>query len=148
MRFVTSLVPSLVAGCALAACASSETADLGFEPGSAEDPRRGEEVRQICFTRQLNGFDALTRDSVVLERGANDRFLVTVVGGCDVRDSFASLGVRSRGTSCLTRFDDLVIDRPVSGFGRCQIDRIYEWNPDALDAADEDGEADEDASDA
>ncbi|MEO1310191.1 MAG: DUF6491 family protein [Pseudomonadota bacterium] len=131
MTELKALVPIAILA-ATAACASNQGADEGPEPGGADDPRRGETVRSICFRSTINNFSVIARDKVVLTRGVNDQYLVELAGGCDARDAFTSIGVGGRGGgSCVTKFDDILLDRSVAGPRRCQIREIYDWDPDA-----------------
>ena len=116
---------------ALAACAT-DAVERDYEPGGPDDPRRGAEVDRICFTSTISGFNVVSRDAMVVRRGARDRYLLTLSGPCNARDAFVKVGLRSRGSSCLSRLDEVLVDNAPGGIGsRCTIDRIYEWNPDA-----------------
>lgn len=123
---------------ALAACAS-DAVDREYEPGGPDDPRRGAEVDRICFTSSISGFNVVSRDAIVVRRGVRDRYLLTLSGTCNARDAFIKVGLRSRGGSCLSRLDEVLVDDAPGGVGgRCTIDRIYEWNPDAEKEAESD----------
>jgi hypothetical protein len=109
------------------------------EPGGA-DPRLGAAVDRICFSRDINNFQTIDDedDAVLLERGVNDWYKVTLAGACDYnRLRFAqsvAIDERPRG-GCVTRGDALVFSD--SAFGdfsfpnatRCIIDEIHRWNP-------------------
>ena len=127
-------------------------AGLGSAPAFAgDDPRLGERVDRICFARSIDNFSTLDEDdAVLLEKGVNDWFKVTLVGACRASQlRFAqsvALDRRPSGGGCLTPGDALVFSD--SAFGdfsfpratRCIVDEIYEWNPDAK-AAEDEGEA-------
>lgn len=109
---------------------------------TAEDPRLGEEVRQICFSRNISSFRTIDDedDAVLLERGVNDWYKATLAGACNYnRLRFAqsvAIDDRPRG-GCITRGDALVFSD--SAFGdfsfpnatRCIIVEIHRWNPKA-----------------
>jgi hypothetical protein len=120
---------------ATAAFASDETAD---------EPRAGEEVRRICFGRDINNFRTIEGedDAVLLEKGVNDWYKVTLVGACSYRDIkwAQSVAIEQRPAGgCVTSGDYLVFSR--SAFGdfsfpnatRCAISEIYKWDPDAAE---------------
>ena len=140
-----------ILGClAVAAALFAAFAANAGEPADAEgpDPRIGEEVRSICFGRNINGWKSLKGvDGVVLlEKGVNDWYYVEVSGGCRARTfNFATaIGIESRPAGgCVTQ-GDVIIVRDTANFNRrCFIKKIYEWDGDAQAPAD-----DEDASDA
>ncbi len=116
------------------------------------DPRLGEEVDRICFSRNISGFRTIDDedDAVLLERGVNDWYKVSLAGACNYnRLRFAqsvAIDERPRG-GCVTRGDALVFSD--SAFGdfsfpnatRCIIVEIYRWNSKAT-APDDESEAD------
>lgn len=143
----------------LGACATSLTpeqeaerlereAELTF----ANDVRRGEEVDRLCFTSRIDGFTNTTERAVVVREG-RDEYLITTRNRCNDLDFANSLGVRS-SLSCLTRGDRIVGNQSVFGgnFGgppsvSCLVDKIYEWDRNAEEAASEEAET-ESAEDA
>ncbi len=121
----------------LAACTIPAGTDQAANVASEEpDPRRGEEVRQICFGSSISGFQNATKTSVVLSRGSKD-YLVTTRQRCHDLEYADSLALRSF-SGCLSRGDKLIgFDSP---FGRnntapssiaCYVDKIYVWDEDA-----------------
>ena len=127
----------------LAACATepSVTDTLGEAAFTEADPRRGEEVRSVCFTSSIDGFGETTRRSVVVRLNARERYLIEVFPGCFDLDNAQSLAIDSF-SGCLTRGDKL---KPfTSAFGHspsglrqsCRVSKIYRWDRDALDAQD------------
>ncbi len=134
-----------IAGMLLAACATepSVTDTLGDTAFTEADPRRGEEVRSVCFTSSIDGFGETSRRSVVVRKNANERYLIEVFPGCFNLDDAQSLAIDSF-SGCLTRGDEL---KPfTSAFGpsatdirqSCRVSKIYRWDRDALDAPDTD----------
>ena len=135
-----TLIAPALAALILGACATSQT-EQDTEINVAEDPRVGEEVDRLCFTRGISGFGKTTDRTVVLRRGSQ-RYLVTTRNRCRDLDDALSLGIDSF-SGCLSRGDQIIgID---SVFGHnfnhapsfpCFVDKIYEWDPDATDAPD------------
>ena len=120
----------LLAGvCVAAACQTSTETEKTPE---APDPRRGEQVRQVCFASQIRGWQPEGRRSVVVEKGVKDHYLLELIGPCQPQDAFTSIGLISRigGGSCLSEGDRLVTDARYND-GFCSIRAIYRWNPDA-----------------
>ena len=118
----------LVAGLAALTAAACQTP---VETAEAKvDARQGEEVNQVCFTQQIRNWKANDSRSVIVEKGLRDEYKLDLVGTCDPRDAFMSIGLVSRvgGGSCLSRGDTLVTDARNSS-GPCSIQRIYKWKP-------------------
>jgi hypothetical protein len=116
-------------GLLLAACSTpattTETAD------AKPDPRQGKEVRQVCFNQQIRNWRENDRRSIIIEKGVKDEYKLELIGTCEPRDAFLSIGLISRvgGGSCLSSGDKLVTDSHFDG--SCSIRRIYEWHKDA-----------------
>lgn len=139
----------LSAATVLSACASTDSPTRSERLAETlADPRVGEEVERICFARGIDNFYDEREESVVLRRGVNDDYLV-VTRTCPDLDDAQSLGLEST-SGCLRRFDRIRIFRSafgatsadVPGFNRCQIDRIYRWNQDAVEDESEDAATD------
>ena len=94
-------------------------------------PRQGEEVKQICFASSINGWREVDgeRSSVILTKGVSEEYKLDLSGICDLTYAFNSIATRTRGSSCLTRGDEIVFDDGLSGINRCMIKKIYTWNP-------------------
>lgn len=141
---------TLPAAAAIAAFGVMGTARSADEAADG-DPRLGEEVRQICFSRNISNFQTIDDedDAVLLERGVNDWYKTTLAGACDRnRLRFAqsvAIDNRPRG-GCIRRGDALIFSD--SAFGdfsfpnatRCIIVEIHRWNPKAKAAGDGGGE--------
>lgn len=116
-----------LAALAVAACQTQTTETAEATP----DARQGEEVRQVCFNQQIRNWQAHDRQSVIVVKGLRDEYKLDLVGTCDPRDAFTTIGLVSRGgSSCLSPGDQLVTDDR-TGAGPCSIRRIYKWNADA-----------------
>ena len=115
----------------------------------ADDPRRGELVDKVCFTRQIDSFGETTKRAVVIREG-RDYYLVETFPGCFDLDWAQSLAFDSF-SSCLSKGDRLVAfdnafghnDRGVGQPQTCRVKAIYEWD---RDAETEEPAADEDTS--
>ena len=94
-------------------------------------PRQGEEVKQICFASSINGWREVDgeRSSVILTKGVSEEYKLDLSGICDLTYAFNSIATRTRGSSCLTRGDDIIFNDGLSGMNRCMIKKIYKWNP-------------------
>lgn len=94
-------------------------------------PQQGEEVKQICFASSINGWREVDgeRSSVILTKGVSEEYKLDLSGICDLTYAFNSIATRTRGSSCLTRGDDIIFNNGLSGVNRCMIKNIYKWNP-------------------
>ena len=115
----------------------------------ADDPRRGEEVKRVCFARQIDSFGETTDRAVVIREG-RDYYLLETFGGCFDLDWAQSLAIDS-ASSCLTKGDRIFASDSAFGFRNrsghaqsCPIKAIYEWDRDA--EAEEDGAEDDAAT--
>ena len=95
------------------------------------NPRQGEEIKQICFASSINGWREVDgeRSSVILTKGVSEEYKLDLSGICDLTYAFNSIATRTRGSSCLTRGDDIIFNDGLSGINRCMIKKIYKWNP-------------------
>lgn len=140
-----------VAALALASCAAgpgdgeADARAQGFD-GYQDDPRLGERVDRICFGSRINSFRDGADDTVLVEAGVNDWYLVHTYSCPDL--DYAQALSFDRFGSCLRRGDGVIAYD--SAFGSdstgpaprsCQIRAIYEWDPDAAAAADEAGQS-------
>lgn len=119
---------------------------------SQVDPRLGEEVDRICFSRDIDGFRTLDDedDAVLLERGVNDWYRASLSGPCNYNllrfAQSVAIDEQPRG-GCVMRGDALIFSD--SAFGdfsipratRCVIVEIHRWNPKAT-ALDHEAETD------
>lgn len=134
------LRPALLIACmGLGACATDGTSRTENIADLLTDPRVGEQVNNICFTRGIDGFSDTGKHSVVLRRGVRDEYLV-VTKFCPDLQFAQSIGI-DKSDSCLRRQDDIRVFRSVfpqseldaPGFNRCFVDAIYKWDDDAVD---------------
>ncbi|MEM5517266.1 DUF6491 family protein [Henriciella sp. AS95] len=124
-----------LAGCSSTA-ASDETADEW-----RTDARLGERVDRICFGSSIDNFRNATRNTVIVEKGVNDEYLIETVGRCYDLDHALSLSFdNSPGAGCISRGDAIYAYDSVFGPSqtdmpsvRCPIAAIYEWDEDAAE---------------
>ena len=122
----------------ISAVIAATGASAGEDDDEGPDPRIGEEVRQICFARSIDGWrhpKGLGK-AVLLEKGVNDWFLVEVSGPCRSSDfRFAeSIGIDTRPAGgCLSRGDRILVRGAGNFVNRCIVTRIYEWDDDAVE---------------
>ncbi len=124
---------------------SAEVEDTAEDSGA--DPRLGPEVDRICFGRSIYGWKTVDGhgDAVLLEKGVNHWFLVEVSGSCRANDfKFAqTIGIETRPAGgCIRRGDYILVESGGGFTNRCFIQRIYEWNDDALEEESGDGSDD------
>ena len=100
----------------------------------ADDPRLGEQVNKICFKRNIDGFSAATRDTVVLSAGVNDDYIVEVFGSCTNLRHAQSIAIDSN-LSCVDDNDYLIVSESVFprndrafDLERCSIRKIHKWD--------------------
>ncbi len=120
----------------LAACATATTESAEVTEEKI-DPRRGEEVKRVCFSNSISGFGETTKTSVVMSKGTR-QYLVTTRNRCSDLDDALSLATQTFD-GCLSRGDKLIgFDSP---FGPdnigvspipCYVDKIYEWDRKAV----------------
>jgi len=137
----------------IAGCSSvSENADKPRGIAAFDgDPRLGAQVDKICFSRSIDGFTDAKRDTIVLHRSHNDRYIVEVNGICPSLRHAQTVGLDSY-SSCVRENDYLIVsesaftlnDSMSHGPDRCLIDKIYRWDEKAKDEGEEGSdEADE-----
>ncbi len=129
----------ILSGLLLMSCASSGPSKADARRAILlEDVRVGEQVEEICFSRQIDRFRENGRDSVVLTRGASDEFLL-MIRGCPLLSRAQSIRTGNRG--CLRDMGNIfvsdTVSAPLSGVPQridtCPVHAIYRWNEDAED---------------
>lgn len=101
------------------------------------DPRIGEEVQQVCFTRSIDSWNDVDNDrnAVIIRMNNRDYYKLKISGGCDPQWAMSTIAVITRGASnCYSRGDRIKTDAdPFHGYGSaCVITGINKWNPDAV----------------
>ncbi len=130
MSHALPLLSLLVAGL-LGACAASS----GTRPQIGDEVHyaQGAVVPQLCFSHAIDGFSDSTDSSVVVHRGARQRYLLRTHGYCQDLAQARSLALRGR-SSCLSPGDSIVVQRYFPGLAdtalgasNCRIRSIHEW---------------------
>jgi len=141
-------VTAMIAACTSAPDKQATDADW------MTDARLGEQVDRICFTSSIDNFRAPSRDTVIVEKGVNDEYLIQTFGNCYNLRHAQSLSLDSfAGSSCLSKGDAIFAydsafgpDKTDIGPVRCPIKAIYEWNEDAAEAEEDSEDAVSDGS--
>ena len=122
-QLVTLSLIGLLSACSNVAVETNKEVEI--------NPRQGEKVKQICFASSINGWREVDgeRSSVILTKGVSEEYKLDLSGICDLTYAFNSIATRTRGSSCLTRGDDIIFNDGLSGINRCMIKKIYKWNP-------------------
>lgn len=107
----------------LAACQGSSSSSRSEELANGT---AGEQMSQICFTRNIRSWHELDSQTIVVRANVDDYYRLELSGGCDGRNAFTHIEVRSRSGSCLGVGDEVSFDRD---FGpSCTIRRINRWH--------------------
>jgi len=134
LTILMTILPMLLAGC-------SSTNDKVQIPLDS-DPRVGEAVDQVCFTRSLDSWQNVDNDrnALVLKMNNRDHYKLKLSGACDPDLAISTIAVITRSSSaCFSRGDRLKTDADMSqGYGSaCIILGINKWNPEAANQTDE-----------
>lgn len=138
-KILLLVLPMLVAG-----CATTEKIEIPLD----SDPRIGEEVKQVCFTRSIDSWSDVDNDrnAVVIKMNNRDYYKLKLSGGCDPQWAMSRIAVITRGGSnCYTRGDRVKTDGdPFRGGGTaCVITAINKWDPDAVKKAEQQPETEQ-----
>src|SRR5210317_1935923 len=123
------VVSALLTGCATT---QDDKAKIPLD----SDPRVGEEVQQVCFVRDLDGWQNVDNDrkAVILRMRNRETFKLKLVGSCD--PGFANLHLAvdtSPGTGCFSAGYKVKTGGEASrGYGLCKITSIHRWDAMAL----------------
>ena len=124
----------------LGACSTAPAADEQADEWRS-DARLGERVDRICFRSSIDNFGQTTRNSVVVERGVNDTYLIETSGYCrDLKNALSLTFDSFPGSGCVTTGDSLYAYDSVFGPDetsipsiQCPIRAIYKWDEDAVE---------------
>jgi hypothetical protein len=118
----------IFAAMAVIGCTQTTMTEVDPHP-TLPDSRLGDEVRQICFASSINGWKEFNgeRRSVILTKGVKDEYKLELSGICDISQGMNSIATRTRGSSCLSRGDEIIVSNGFSGVDRCFIKKIYKW---------------------
>lgn len=139
---MNNLVKTLTVVFALSLGACSSTEDDKVKVPLDNDPRIGETVSQVCFTRNIDSWKSVDNDrnALVVEMNNRQQYKLKLSGGCDPDLAMMRVAVITRSaSSCFSRGDKIKTDGDLaSGYGSaCTIIAINQWNPSALDDQEE-----------
>jgi len=107
----------------LAACAGNRE---GREEAIAQGTP-GRSVQSICFVRQIESWQPLSEQTIIVERAVNDYYRLDLIGACEPELTYNTIQFESRSGICLTTGDE--IDFPGDFAPACTIQSIDTWIP-------------------
>lgn len=121
------------AGCAGAAWAITAAPVIADD---AVDARIGPEVDRICFASTIDRWRSVKGEDgvILLDRGANDWYRVTLNEGCSekvIKRADAILLESTPGSGCLTQNDTITATSYSSLPYQCRIRQINRWDHNA-----------------
>ncbi|MGD9265733.1 MAG: DUF6491 family protein [Lysobacterales bacterium] len=121
------LLPAYLAGCA----SQEEKVVIPLD----NDPRIGEEVKQVCFTSSVRSWSDVDNDrhGIILVMNNRDEYKLKLTPGCDPQWAMSRMAIISRHGSCLSRGDRIKTDGDMAPryAPGCTITRINKWDRDA-----------------
>jgi hypothetical protein len=132
---VTGMLIVLLGGCA---ASREDKPKIPLE----SDPRIGESVDQVCFTRNIRSWDSVDNDrnGVLLKMINRDEYKLKLTPGCNPDWAMVHVAVITRtGSGCYSRGDMIKTDGDVAqGRGSaCTIVRINKWHPEKVEPSKE-----------
>ena len=114
-------------------CSQTTVTQVDPKP-SLPNSQLGNEVTRICFASSINGWKEFKgeRHSIILSKGVKDEYKLELSGFCDVTKAMSNIATRTRGSSCLTRGDEIIVSDGFSGVDRCFIKKMYKWQSETL----------------
>ena len=115
-------------------CSQTTVTQVDPKP-SLPNSQLGNEVTRICFASSINGWKEFNgeRHSIILSKGVKDEYKLELSGFCDVTKAMSNIATRTRGSSCLTRGDEIIVSDGFSGVDRCFIKKMYKWQAETLE---------------
>lgn len=115
-------------------CSQTTVTQVDPKP-SLPNSQLGNEVTRICFASSINGWKEFKgeRHSIILSKGVKDEYKLELSGFCDVTKAMSNIATRTRGSSCLTRGDEIIVSDGFSGVDRCFIKKMYRWQSENLE---------------
>lgn len=115
-------------------CSQTTVTQVDPKPSLPNSPL-GNEVTRICFASSINGWKEFKgeRHSIILSKGVKDEYKLELSGFCDVTKAMSNIATRTRGSSCLTRGDEIIVSDGFSGVDRCFIKKMYKWQAETLE---------------
>ncbi len=133
---VMALAGGLVAVVLGTTVVSAPVKAMGTSPATTGGMTKKPEGRPCFHADQVNGFNTIDRETVILTAGVRDRYLVKVMGYCPDLDSSFQIGIRSRGASfvCGAGDADLIVRDPIRGANECRISDVRKLTEDEFKA--------------
>ncbi|WP_068544749.1 DUF6491 family protein [Thalassotalea crassostreae] len=128
---IKKILPLIPIVLVLNACSTSTD-----NPPEKVDIRQGEEVNQICFTRELDNWDTIEDDNkALIVKDRNDvEYKLDLVGTCDLRNATFAIGTVAKGPrNCLGKGDKVITDIDTAIPANCTVMAIYLWHPEKLE---------------
>ncbi|MBT5797336.1 MAG: hypothetical protein HOI09_08130 [Porticoccaceae bacterium] len=115
-------------------CSQTTVTQVDPKP-SLPNSQLGNEVTRICFASSINGWKEFKgeRHSIIVSKGVKDEYKLELSGFCDVTKAMSNIATRTRGSSCLTRGDEIIVSDGFSGVDRCFIKKMYKWQSETLE---------------
>ncbi len=115
-------------------CSQTTVTQVDPKP-SLPNSQLGNEVKRICFASSINGWKEFNgeRHSIILTKGVKDEYKLELSGFCDVTKAMSNIATRTRGSSCLTRGDEIIVSDGFSGVDRYFIKKMYKWQAETLE---------------
>ena len=115
-------------------CSQTTVTQVDPKP-SLPNSQLGNEVKRICFASSINGWKEFNgeRHSIILTKGVKDEYKLELSGFCDVTKAMSNIATRTRGSSCLTHGDEIIVSDGFSGVDRCFIKKMYKWQAETLE---------------
>ena len=101
------------------------------------DVRQGEEVNQICFTRELDNWDTIAGNNkaLIVKDRKDVEYKLDLVGTCNPSNATFAIGTVTKGPrNCLGKGDEVITDLDTAIPANCTIMGIYLWHPEKLEA--------------
>jgi len=124
------MVSALLTGCATT---QDDKAKIPLD----SDPRVGEEVMQVCFVRDLDGWQNVDNDpkAAILRMNNGGTFKLKLKGGCHPNFADLNLAIKtSTASGCFSPGDKVKTDGIVPGHPgtECIITSIHKWDAKAV----------------
>ena len=121
----------------IAAAAAVLTAACAVGAAQPSPQAAKRDARQCFLVSQVNGFNAVNRDTVQVSVGASTIYQLELFGGCPEIDWSQRIGIRSTGGSswaCSGLDAELIVPSPL-GVQRCQVSSIRQLTPAEVQAS-------------
>lgn len=133
------IFPLFIVLALLTGCATSQDGKATIPLVS--DPRVGEEVLQVCFIRDLDGWQNVDNDrkAVILRMNNGETFKLKLKGGCHPNFADLNLAISTRsGSGCLSPGDKVKTegDMSLGSTSGCIVTSIHKWDAKVVSKTD------------